>query len=96
MPLACGPYLGWKGRPYPAQEIVIIIFLLFTTKRKLQLAEFMACMESQKQRRQNKDLNLGLWAPRHEFMTSEPRCLHLSPFRFCCILAISYGVPARL
>lgn len=25
MPLASGPYLGWKGRPYQAQEIVIII-----------------------------------------------------------------------
>lgn len=52
--------LDGKGLLYQMEEVIIIIFLILTTKRKLQHIEFLTCMEPRKQRqkRQSRDLNL--------------------------------------
>lgn len=59
-------------------------------------------MESQRQRgtEAEQGFELGTGAPRHELMTTEPRCLCLLSSRLSCLLAVSlglsYGVPAGL
>lgn len=53
--------LDGKGLPYWMEEIIIT--LIFTTKRKMQLIEFTICKGSQRQRKAEQGLGLGTLAP---------------------------------
>lgn len=84
-----------KGLAYQTEELLII--LIFTSKRKMQLIEFMSCKESQRRSRQSRDLDLGLWAPRqegaHDHGTKMPAP---SPFRLCYSLTVSLCLPSQV
>ena len=91
-----GPRLRWKVISHQTEEVIIIIIPILTTKRELQLVEFMSRLKSQRQKRQRRDLNSGLGAPRHKPGTTKPRCLPRPPSGLRFILASSPCLPSRV